>query len=576
MMTTNEDRPALADPTHRVGWRTVGSVVVAFVLVAALELAAGRSHLKPYDEGLVLFGGWRVAHGDAPYLDFWSLYGPGSFYALGGLDRLFGVSVLTGRVFDAAIRAAAVLMVHALVAGRAGRPLGIVFAIVAALLLCGVREYLFPALPATVALTGLLWALRRALAEEADRRAWAVAGAAAGAVALFRPDFGAFAVLAALWAALAPPAPGRPRPRGSAVPLLAGFAAVGLPIYLWLLLRGAGPSMVEDLVAIPARVYVAMRSLPFPPPRETLVAALRAGKSYEAGQLLVYLPPLAAAWAVALAAGRRLGGAVADPVEAVHRRTFELATVFLVLLCIKGSVRPDAAQMFPALLVALVAAGIARPGRGWHGARGRRLAAAAGLLAFAGAVAAGVVLTRRADRFDGPTPFYAVGALRCPAVTRPVLGCFGIEPASAQVLDFLAAHRHAGDTLYVGAGRHDKLLINNIELYVLSDLPPATRWADLHPGVQTSAPIQREMIAGFERRPPAFVVRNTTWDGVEEPNASARSSGVTLLDDYLRAHYRTVFSAGTLSVAMPLGAASAPAPAPEPAPEPAPAPASAP
>ncbi len=60
----------------------------------------------------------------------------------------------------------------------------------------------------------------------------------------------------------------------------------------------------------------------------------------------------------------------------------------------------------------------------------------------------------------------------------------------------------------------------------------------MQPGIVTTAEVQREMIADLERSKPLLLVR---WieplRRVREPNGSGRSSGVTLLDDYLDRHY---------------------------------------
>ena len=63
-----------------------------------------------------------------------------------------------------------------------------------------------------------------------------------------------------------------------------------------------------------------------------------------------------------------------------------------------------------------------------------------------------------------------------------------------------------------------------------------TRWHDLHPGIQTRADVQAQMIPELSARPLAYVVLESEWDDVAEPNDSARSSRVTALDNYLVAH----------------------------------------
>ena len=63
----------------------------------------------------------------------------------------------------------------------------------------------------------------------------------------------------------------------------------------------------------------------------------------------------------------------------------------------------------------------------------------------------------------------------------------------------------------------------------------------------TSAPVQREIVAELERAQPRVVVRDTSpVTAAREPNAAGRSSGVTLLDDYVARGYREIGRYGDL------------------------------
>jgi hypothetical protein len=56
------------------------------------------------------------------------------------------------------------------------------------------------------------------------------------------------------------------------------------------------------------------------------------------------------------------------------------------------------------------------------------------------------------------------------------------------------------------------------------------------------------MVAELERQAVRHIVLSSEWDNVMEPNASARSSGVTILDDYIRLHYEKLEQYGPISV----------------------------
>jgi hypothetical protein len=69
-------------------------------------LAASRFVLALNDEGIYLDGGIRVLHGQVPYKDFFSLTGPGTFALEAASMRVFGTTLMAGRlpaVWDIAI-----------------------------------------------------------------------------------------------------------------------------------------------------------------------------------------------------------------------------------------------------------------------------------------------------------------------------------------------------------------------------------------------------------------------------------------------------------------------------------------
>jgi hypothetical protein len=90
--------------------------------------------------------------------------------------------------------------------------------------------------------------------------------------------------------------------------------------------------------------------------------------------------------------------------------------------------------------------------------------------------------------------------------------------------------------IFVGCDSHRQHSSSSLEVYYFSHRPGATRYMQFDPGLTTSEPVHREMIADLERtRPRLFVqTKRCYWD---EPNAS-RELGSELLDRYLERHYQ--------------------------------------
>ena len=129
-------------------------------------------------------------------------------------------------------------------------------------------------------------------------------------------------------------------------------------------------------------------------------------------------------------------------------------------------------------------------------------------------------------------------------------GLFLLYQHRSEALQFLRDHTTYDDTLFVGAGRHDKVFSNDISIYFLSQRQPATHWYQFDPGLQNSPLIQEEMVHDLEANKPKFVWSETSWDDVREPNMSAVSHGVFLLDNYLEAHYVPVATFGKITIKL--------------------------
>jgi len=77
------------------------ALLIALVTGAIFLLTVGNWLIYANDEGLYLDGGVRVFDGQVPYRDFFAITGPGTFWLLAALFRIFGVSLRTARLLRA-------------------------------------------------------------------------------------------------------------------------------------------------------------------------------------------------------------------------------------------------------------------------------------------------------------------------------------------------------------------------------------------------------------------------------------------------------------------------------------------
>lgn len=534
-------------PKQFRGARAATGSLAVFILAAMLMLAFMDLRVGHYDEALLLTGAWNVAEGAVPHRDFYANYGPAQFYVIAGLFRVFGPSFLIARIYDVIVRAAIVAIAHQLLVGRVRTPIALSAAGVSFLWLAGSGYYLYPTVPALCfALFGTLLLIKKV--DFASGRGLAAAGACTGLVALFRYDVGFYTLgahlLLGLTIALRQAGTTSERLRafvGRAFVYVLGTALVFLLPAGLLLLAGAGPGFLHDIVLYPSRYYARMRELPLPDLR-----TIRAIPAESA----VYLPFAATA----------LGGAYlfitgrqkANPSIVRHHDT--ALVVVLTALClffsIKGLVRVSSIHMLLAIVPSTLLLAVLIDRRWLLSKVGR-----AGLaLAVLVGVVAPISQAKRLGSLFSRDPGVTLASRMLAAEAEPsgdigrVLGPAVIARDTACAANYIAASTRPGERIFSGTGRHDKIFVNNMMIYFASGRLPGTHWSHFDPGLQTRADVQELIIADLRRNRVRWVILDSSWDDFIEPNESAKSSGVVVLDNYLRVNYRQVASFDKITV----------------------------
>jgi hypothetical protein len=549
-------------------------VLLSWVALVCLTLCMDRT-VGVFDEGLILFGATRVLDGAVPHRDFLTLYGPGQFYVLAGLFKLFGVSVLVERAWDTAVRWCCVVLVMIVVRQAAPRWLAVLAAIASLVWLASFGAYGFPVFPALAAALAGLAFLVPALARGGPASRLTAAGICAGIGMLFRYDIGIAtfgsecAILAFSGWALCDSGTSCFRTVLRSIGWFgAGFAVVVVPVAIAYADGGVIPDLIFQVITYPARFYVKTRSLPFPglwPPVPLIREA-------------VYLPLVVCVAAVPTlillaryAPDNRSASDDTGPLPSAQAimpwSLLGLVDLTLVFFG-KGVVRASIDHMAMALITSIALTGVlARPVPG-RGPLGRFMVMVA--------VAATCMLTLLIWREDLPSALSNVawagdpaswqlaangmppasGSCRAPADLQRI-ACFAISPDTIETVRYVRQRTSADDPVFVGLSRHDRIFVNGVLLYFVMNRRPATKWYEFDPGLQTSAPIQQEMVGELRRVKPPLIVLQSDWDAVREPNDSALSSGVTILDDYLRGAFEQVATFGTNTV---LRARSSPQP----------------
>ena len=122
--------------------------------------------------------------------------------------------------------------------------------------------------------------------------------------------------------------------------------------------------------------------------------------------------------------------------------------------------------------------------------------------------------------------------------------CFFPDNSHIQTIEFIRSHTGPDQKLFVGLTKSDIVFANDNIIYFASQRLPATKWSHFDPYLQNTYEIQAQMIQEFEATPPPYIVLDSEYDSTREPNDSSKSTGVTLLDEYIRSKYQKVESFG--------------------------------
>jgi hypothetical protein len=526
----------------------------AFVALVLFLFLASDRRIVIYDEGILLTNAMRVLAGQVIHRDFYYNYGPARIYILAGLFRVFGPSVLAERLLGLCGDALLVITLYAITKRVARQKVALVAGALGLVWVFGIGLWSL----LTAIILWAAWLVVRTFESDLSRGRAFAAGTLVGAATLVRYDMGlgvAACLLLVIAIAVGLRAEGA---RSGAISFarnlwayLVGIAAV-LVLPVWAYLRVARVhDVMFDVVLYTARHYRQARGLPFPRPH---IAQLQDMVVY----VLIVL--IAASLYVAVRSiqhrrrSERAEGAL--PVWIGPLIAFGVVAVMMYL---KGMVRIGPGEEGMAAMTCIVMAAVLYQHKEELGVGLRRVALAMIFLLCLTTVWGALHQLSAEHKFKTSMLLWALEPGKqqpqppfnnwCRDESPVVHGvCYVIDDDHIQTVEFLEAHTRPGDRLYVGLPQHDRILINDNLTYFATQRLPATKWSHFDPFLQNSAPIQREMIGDLQRNKPPYVVLDSEFDALHEPNGSSVHTGVHLLDNYIAQHYEWVKTFGEMTV----------------------------
>ncbi len=524
------------------------SLIIIILAFGLAYLFLGFDYgLNIYDEAIGIYGAERVALGDIPYKDFWTLYAPGNFYLMAALMSVFGWSIISERIITILIIYLCCLLIYVISSKVFGRKKALLpFAI--AIVWCGFAPMYGRAIPPALVFS-LISALFLFKFFASQHRKWLIyAGAAMAITGVFRHDMGAYLFgtewQAVFWASLSHDIINNERTKKkiifgikNAMFYTLGSAIAALPFAIYFLWQVPIDLLADHMFNIPLTTFRQTRNLPLPNP---FAAIGTEGISQKVilfwNGIIFYIPLLIYILIVMFIILR------------VKRKTLKLNGVRfwqeLMLVNLganfynQAMVRSDTEHLLPTMLIAaiLLVPIIEQVSR-------RKLRYFVVIFSFLFIISI-------------PAAYKARDLLKSHSATTAAFDftrAKGIKADSRWVADYqnvlhyLDNHVAADGKIFVGNVYHDRILLNDVMIYYLSERGSATKYHELHPGIATTKKVQREIIEELQSKNVEYIVL-VAMEEAAEPNESSKSSGVYLLDEFIRNNFSEVEVYGDYSI----------------------------
>lgn len=514
-------------------------VVLFFLLLICILFTRINSFFNFYDEGFAVFNATRLLNHEAPYRDFWAIYPPGQLYILAGLFKLFGISLYTSRIYDTIVRAILVLGIFLVARKITTRNFayGVTLALTLVLASQGFYSYaVYPALAVSI------YALYSSL-QYVTRKSWRwllVSGAINGLACIIRWDIGlyvGFGLSGALFIYQLVQEFREKTPivrsaytaiKVAILPLVVTFAILVAGYGLVSLRSGLG-NVWDQAFYFPATQLRAVRWLAYPELLQPHIDDISNFWNIYARPmdwLRFYLPLVIYALTWLYYAYAILVKRITLSVQDFGIMAGALCGPFLFSQALS---RYDYIHVLPSLIAAALVVAALFP----------KILAGSGNYLIKGLVyllipaIASVYVLAPLNAVLGMMNDYPWEKCRS---SLPRASCVGTSENEANAVRYIQAYTKANEPIFVGNQRHDIVSMNDAGFYYLAARPSATRYSELHPGVANTLPVQQEIANELDtKKVNMLVLVNIGLSN--EPNGSAKSTGVKYLDDYIREHY---------------------------------------
>ncbi len=544
--------------------------VLWFILILLFSLffisADAFEGLKVYDEGVTVYGASLVLEGALPYRDFWTVYMPGNYYLYAFVFKIFSPSLLVERVTSILLMIGIAIFSFLIARKLLPKMYALLAFFFAAVWLSSFDFFGYVIYPTLLcSLASFNFFLRYLLHKDKKLLYWA--GAMVGMTALFRHDFGFYVFLSeTVIIVFSKIFYGHPTENENLriaiknfLRLTVGTAAVFMPVAIYFMIHVPLEVLIRDLIIFPLYIYADYREIPFPPPFITYAhfqqiaenATIDGYLKENLNRIYLYFPLIVYAALLLQLIIRSLNhsGYRQSKMFWGNFGLLVLGSLFFT----KVAVRSLYLHLMPTYVVAIIVFFVVLTNV-YKAISNSTINRMACLFLYLLAIPTLIRPFWSESVNMKESGFGQKETLNIPRAEHIQWDERGAE--YKEVIRYVHSLVPEHEKIFVGNTRHDRIFTNDVLFYFLSNRESPTKYYELHPGVATTREVQQQIVHDIASSGVKVIVLKEETR-VETVNKSGKSSGITLLDDFIRNNYRLNKDFGEYTVWVKKGSKSA-------------------
>ncbi|TAL68831.1 MAG: hypothetical protein EPN82_09180 [Bacteroidetes bacterium] len=520
--------------------------IIILLAIGLIYLFLGSNYkLNIYDEAIGIYGAKRVAQGDIPYRDFWTLYAPGYFYILAFLLNIAGWTIFNERLFSIAF----MLLPPVIAFLIAKKYLKINYSYLVFIFIViwtGYCSFYGKSVPLALGMgiLSLLFVIK--FIETKKTLNLIISGIITGLTAYFRIEFGAYIFISVI------------------ISIFIYFHLIKdlkeykisfylllkylffyiliivialLPAVIYFLVNVSFRDLYQQLIYAPSEIYPRFRTLQLPMP--FLIATDMTGYSQTriielfVDSIVFYIPLVVyfiTFWKlISIVLGKRINE---------NTNVFFIKLILLLsglIFYSQASVRSEKEHLFSTMAIALILIVFLffESKFKWQ--------------KFIYIITITLTLSMPVENrlkmiyksyISKNTYWYKSHELKYICDVRSKADNF------EKAVNYLKFSIPQNEKIFVGNYSHDRILLNDLMFYFLSGKDACTKYHELHPGIATTHKVQKEIINDLQKNNVNYLVLCENNEFTEQ-NESSISSGVFVLDNFIHDNYALYKQFGT-------------------------------